>query len=73
MEHVYNMRIHTITDTTEDLCSCDISGSGSIAGVTKAIILSNLITYFDLDYSNPHDRAIIDIAIEESLKRKISG
>lgn len=70
MVHIYNLKIHVVTDTNEDVCNCDISGEGSIAGVTKAIILSNLIKFFDLDYRKPLDCAMIETAIFESVKEK---
>lgn len=73
MTYIYNMRIHTVTDESSDKCDCSISGSGSLAGVTKAIILCNLLTYFELNYNDPLDRAIIETAIIESLNRRNSG
>ena len=69
MIHIYNLKIHSVTDTEKDTCDCTISGEGSLAGVTKAIILSNLIKFFNLDLHNPLDMAIITAAIEESAKK----
>lgn len=62
MEHIYNLRVHLISDG--EYTRCETHGSGELSNVGKVILLSKVMKAIGLNPDSVSDLSIVSVALE---------